>query len=446
MRRRLQRGGRPYAPNRVGHGMDSVVQVASRAAGKSPHGAPDEVFDAVVAGAGVVGVTTAYALARRGLSVALVDRRPSPALGASFANGAQLSYAYTDALGSPALVRKLPSLALGADPLFRLKGAFDPGVIAWGLRFLAASTTTQHRAGTVETLKLALESQAAMHALLARHPISFGHVAAGKMHLYFDAASVRAAATMAELKRRHGAVQEVLSPAEALAIEPALAGARGLAGVLYSPQDEVGDPHRFAEGLVAVLARDYGVRTFFDVDLADAELSSATATVIGRDRTRIAGRHLVVALGVEAAGFLARLGVRVPILPMKGYSFTAPPGRAAPRVSITDSARKLVFCDLSGAIRVAGVAELGETDARMRPERLAALIAMARESLPEAADYAAAAGGWSGLRPMTPTCVPIIARPRDRLIVNVGHGSLGWTLAMGSAERAAALLVGDRPN
>jgi D-amino-acid dehydrogenase len=131
---------------------------------------------------------------------------------------------------------------------------------------------------------------------------------------------------------------------------------------------------------------------------------------------------------------------------MKGYSFTAPPGRAAPRVSITDTARKLVFCQLSGQIRVAGVAELGEGDVRMRPERLAALIATARESLPEAAEFAAAGAGWSGLRPMTPSSIPIIARPRDRLIVNVGHGALGWTLAMGAAERAAALVTGERAN
>jgi D-amino-acid dehydrogenase len=426
--------------------MDSVVDGASRAAGERSAGRSETVFDVVVAGAGVVGVATAYALARRGLAVALVDRASQPAQGASFANGAQLSYAYSDALGSPALVRKLPSLALGADPLFRLTGAFDPGLIAWGLKFLGASTAAGHRRGTLAALKLALESQAAMHALLVRHPLSFGHTVAGKMHLHFDAGSLAAAARMVEEKRRHGAVQEVLSPQEAIGIEPAIAGARRLAGVIYSPQDEVGDPHRFSQGLVEVLVRDYGVRAFFGVDLLDAELSSETATLIGREGVRIAGRHLVVALGVEARAFLARLGVEVPILPMKGYSFTAPPGRAAPRVSITDTARKLVFCQLSGQIRVAGVAELGEGDVRMRPERLAALIATARESLPEAAEFAAAGAGWSGLRPMTPSSIPIIARPRDRLIVNVGHGALGWTLAMGAAERAAALVTGERAN
>ncbi|WP_207801738.1 FAD-dependent oxidoreductase [Phenylobacterium hankyongense] len=400
------------------------------------------MVDVVVAGAGVVGVATAYAMARRGLSVALVDRNRGPALGASYANGAQLSYAYSDALGSPSLIKKLPSLAMGADPLFHLKGALDPGLIDWGLRFLAASTTAAHNASTLATLKLGLESQRAMHALLERHPIAFAHAVAGKMHLYFDPESLASAAKTVALKRRHGAVQQVLTAAEAIVIEPALGAAKGLVGVVYSPEDEVGDPHRFSEQLIEVLRRDYGVRTLFNVDVQDAEFAADAVTLVGTAGARVTGRTLVVALGIEAKGFLARQGVRVPLLPMKGYSFTASAGPRAPRVSITDTARKLVFCQLGGKIRVAGVAELGSRDLRVDPQRLAALVATARESLPGAADYSGIAGGWAGLRPMTPSSVPIIARPRERLIVNVGHGMLGWTLAMGSAERAADLLLG----
>jgi D-amino-acid dehydrogenase len=401
----------------------------------------DEAVDVIVAGAGVVGVATAYALARRGLSVALVDRNPGPALGASYANGAQLSYAYSDALGSPSLLRKLPSLALGADPLFRVKAGFDAGLVSWGLKFLAASTKDQFEAGTLATLQLGLESQQAMHALLDRHPLDFGHAVAGKMHLYFDADALASAGKLVDLKRRHGAVQQVLTAAEAIAVEPALAGSKGLVGVVYSPEDEVGDPHRFSEQLLAVLRRDYGVRTVFNLDVQDAAFTAEGVTLSGPRGAQVRGRALAVALGVEAPQFLARLGIRPPILPMKGYSFTAPAGAAAPRVSLTDTARKLVFCQLSGQIRVAGVAELGERDLRLRQERLTALVASARESLPEAADYSQLVGRWAGLRPMTPSSVPIITRPHARLVLNVGHGMLGWTLAMGSAERAAELLL-----
>jgi D-amino-acid dehydrogenase len=404
---------------------------------------PDDghIVDVAVAGAGVVGVATAYALARRGLSVALIDRTQHPAMGASFANGAQLSYAYSDALGSPALLKRLPALALGADPAFRVKAALDPDLIAWGLRFLLASSAASHQNGTLATLALGLESQKALHALLARHPLEFGHAEAGKMHLYFDPAALVGAAEMVKLKARHGATQHVLTAGEARLLEPALAGARDLVGAVYSPGDEVGDPHRFASELTKVLADTYRVRTAFGFDVAQADLGANETVLTAKDGQRIRARMLVVALGAEAPRFLRKLGVSVPILPMKGYSFTAPLGSVAPQVSITDTQRKIVFCRLSGQMRVAGVAELGNRDLAADPRRFAWLLDAARTSLPEAADYDSAGAPWTGLRPMTPTSTPIISRPRARLVLNVGHGMLGWTHSMGAAERAAALVL-----
>jgi D-amino-acid dehydrogenase len=401
----------------------------------------EKIVDVAVAGAGVVGVATAYALARRGLSVVLVDRAPHPAMGASFANGAQLSYAYSDALGSPSLLKKLPALALGADPAFRVKAALDPHLIAWGLRFLHNSSAGAHQRNTLETLALGLESQQALHALLARHPLEFGFADAGKMHLYYDTAALAAAAEMVALKAAHGATQHILTAAEARLLEPALSGVKALAGVVYSPGDEVGDPHRFSQELTGVLSEVYGVRMAFGFDVARAELGSDEATLTARDGQRIRARTLVVALGAEAPRFLRRLGVRVPILPMKGYSFTAPTGSAAPQVSITDTQRKIVFCRLSGQMRVAGVAELGNRDLAVDPRRSEWLLDAARASLPEAADYDSSSTAWTGLRPMTPTSTPIITRPRQRLVLNVGHGMLGWTLSMGAAERAAELVL-----
>jgi D-amino-acid dehydrogenase len=402
-----------------------------------------DMFDVVVLGAGVVGATTAYACAARGLSVALVDQRDGPALGASFANGAQLSYAYTDAMGSPALAKKLPAFLLGADPLFKIKIAFDPDMALWGLKFLASCTDAQNRAGTLETLALALESRRALHTLLERHPFDFGHRVAGKMHLYADPKALKAASKMVDLKRRHGAVQHVLSAAEAVAIEPALRQSKDLAGVVYSPEDEVGDPHLFAIGLIEVLKRQFDVSPFFSMEISGTELGADEVRLVGAGGQTIRGRTLIVALGADAGAFLARLGVRAAILPMKGYSFTAPLGPDAPAVSLTDTVRKLVFCQLSGRMRVAGVAQLGSRDTEVEQPLLAKLIEAARSSLQGAADYSHVDGGWAGLRPMTPSSTPHIARLRQRLIVNIGHGMLGWTLAMGSAERAAQLVMSN---
>lgn len=422
------------SPSASGAAVDEATPPASGASGA------ERRFDVLVVGAGVVGVATAYALARRGLSVAIVDRAEGPARGSSFANGAQLSYAYSDALGSPALVRKLPSLVLGADPLFKVRLGLDPAMIGWGLRFLARSTASGNRAGTLETLRLALESQAAMHALLERHHIDFGHEAAGKMHLYFDRQALAAGAEMSRLKQAHGVEQAVLAPREAVDLEPAVADADGLVGAIYSPGDEVGDPHRFTAGLLGVLTREHGVRAIFGVD-ARPSLGDRGVALALPSGERIEASTLVCAAGADAARFLKAYGVRAPVLAMKGYSFTAPPGDSAPAVSLTHTARKIVFCRLSGRMRVAGIAELGAADARLDEARLADLIETARAALPGAAAYDAAAEGWSGLRPMSPSSVPIIARPRPRLVVNIGHGMLGWTLAMGSAERAAGLVV-----
>jgi len=392
----------------------------------------------------VIGTASAYALARRGLNVALVDRNPGPALGTSFANGAQLSYAYSDTLGSPALLRKLPAMALGADPLFRIRPWIDPDMARWGLSFLRHCSRESQLKGTLDTLALALESQAALHALLERHPIQFGHAEAGKMHLYFDRESLAGAEPMVAAKRAHGAQQHILSAAEAIAIEPALTQSEGLVGAVYSPHDAVGDPHRFSRGLAEVLARDYGVQLQFDTPVVGVDFAADEVRVRGAGGQCIRGRVLLVALGVDAGRFLASLGIQTSIQPLKGYSFTAPEGPCAPTVSLTDTLRKLVFCRLSGSMRIAGGAELGVWNTRIATARINALIAAARASLPQSADYHALESRWAGLRPMSPDSVPVIRRPRERLVVNIGHGMLGWTLAMGAAERTAALVTEHR--
>jgi D-amino-acid dehydrogenase len=192
---------------------------------------------------------------------------------------------------------------------------------------------------------------------------------------------------------------------------------------------------------VKVLTGQYGVRTAFGFDASRAAFDRDAVILTDADGRQLRARRLVVALGPDARRFLARLGAPAPILPMKGYSITAPLGPAAPQISITDTARRLVFCRLGAGMRIAGGAELGVWDAAADRAWLARLLEAAKASLPQAADYSAVAKGWAGLRPMTPDGLPVIARPHERLVVNVGHGMLGWTLAMGSAERAAALVL-----
>lgn len=406
---------------------------------QSPGSVPDHAGVAVI-GAGVVGVATAWALARRGHAVQLFDRADGPALGASFANGAQLSYAYTDAMAGPALWKQLPGLLGGRDPSFRARTSTDLHYLRWGLSFLRNATTARLRRNTLATLELALESRAAMDALLEKHPIAFERRVAGKLHVYYSAGALPAARMMIALKREQGLRQSLVDADEAVRIEPALAGATGIAGAVYSPDEEVGDPWAFSTGLLELARAQHGVECRFGFDLARLRRHGASWRLEDHEGRSVTAGNVVVCTGIDGGRLLAPLGIRVPVMAVKGYSFTAPPGALAPSASITDTARKLVFCRLGDRIRVAGLAEVNHWDAAPQAARVADLVALARASLPEAADYSSLQSHWAGLRPVTPFSTPVIRQAAPGLVLNLGHGMLGWTLAMGSAERVAALL------
>lgn len=398
---------------------------------------------AIVLGAGVVGIATAYALARRGVEVTIIDRAAVAGSGASFANGAQLSYIYTDALASNSLLKRLPSLALGLDSSFRLRPNLDPSQIAWFMRFLRNCTHQRFLENSLAGLQLGLESQLAMHALLEQHKIEFGHQSAGKMLVYDDAAAFQSACDMVSVRQSHGAEQEVLTPTEAVNKEAALAErAGGFIGAVYSPQEELGDPHKFCNALLSQLVKAYGVQVRLATEVESWNADSDTVMVTTKAGETIACDQLVLCAGMDAANLLKKHGLGSSLMPMKGYSFTAAPGQASPKMSITDVSKKVVFCPLDGAVRVAGLAELGVRNTRVDQRQLAALVSTAEAALPRAADYAASYQGWAGIRPMTANALPIIRKIAPRVTINVGHGMLGWTYAMGSAERAARLLGG----
>jgi len=400
--------------------------------------------DLIVIGAGVVGLATAYAAAKRGRSVLLLDRNTGPALGTSFANGAQLSYAYTDAMAGPATWAQLPEMAFGRNGPFRTRWSADPDFLRWGLAFLRQASSGGLHRNTLATLQLALESRSAMQALLQQHPIDFDHQVSGKLHLYPSAEAMQGAAAMIALKRTSGVQQRLVDADEARAIEPALAGAPWLGGAVYSPDEEAGDPYRFSQGLLQVLQQDYGLQAWFGFDTQSLRHVDGRWQLQAADGRSVQAARVVVCAGIDSVALLKPLRQRMPLMAIKGYSFTAPLGANAPRVSLTDTKRKLVFCRLGSRIRVAGLADLNDWDPAPEPARLATLIAQARASLPEAADYDHIESSWAGLRPVTPWTSPIIRTLGDGLACNIGHGMLGWTLAMGSGERVVRQLL-DTP-
>lgn len=399
-----------------------------------------EQRSALVIGAGVVGMATCYALSRRGWSVTLLDAGSAPASGASHANGAQLSYCYTDALASPAVLRSIPTMLEGKGGL-QLSPSLDPGFSPWLVRFLRNCTAKRFRENTRAALELARESREAMEALLAGHQVEFGHRVAGKRHLYFSQAEFEIAQRSLELKQEFACGQQVHSAQETRAADSALQSCGdGLVGSILTPSEEVGDPLRFAKSLLKLLVAEYRMAARFEVNVERLDCDATGARVILQSGEVLEADLAVVCGGSSSNQLLRPLGAAQPILPMKGYSFEMPLVETSSECSITDTKRRIVFTNLGDRMRVAGLADLGNADTFIDPAKIAFLIAAARESLPAAGDYSRAGSFWAGLRPMSPNSLPVIAHPRIALALNVGHGMLGWTMAMGSGERLAKLV------
>lgn len=396
-----------------------------------------------VIGAGVVGVASAYVLARAGHAVTLIEAQGEAGRGASAGNAAQLSWAYGDAMASPGLLRHLPGILLGRDPAYRVRLRLDPDFLIWGLCFLASTPERRWWNNTREILALADESRAAMAELLAETGISFDYRMAGKLHLYPDADSLAAAGPTVERKRRIGIEQRLVSRCEAEAIEPALASYRGeIAGAAYTP----GDAAAFCRELTRHMVEHCGVETMFSTRVTGFERRNAQIAAV-----RLAEREpLAIDAAVVAAGPLVRLlGRDVPeavcVQPVRGYSLTVPWREGAPRVSLTDVKRKLAFAAIGDRFRVAGLADIERPDRGFDPARFEILREAAGAVLPacfEAGQEMPEAVRWSGERPMTASSRPLIgpSRKLKGLYVNVGHGMLGWTLSLGSARRLAALM------
>ncbi|MEM8917366.1 MAG: FAD-dependent oxidoreductase [Pseudomonadota bacterium] len=399
---------------------------------------------AVIVGAGVIGMATAYALARRGLAVTIVDSNAEPAMGTSRANGAQLSYCYTDALANPATLKALPTLLLRRDPAFRLHCRPDWGYLTWLCRFLANCTPGKFERHTLAGLRLAKKSFTAMNNLMESHNIDFGLRTNGKMHLLDDQQGLGRASYTINLKKGLCGKQEIVSRDQAIAIEPALKDRESdIAGAIYSPAEQVGDPFLFCREMAALLTETHDVKTRLGHEVVNISPEKAETRIALANGEILTTDLAIVCAATSSNRLLAPLGIRLPVEPMKGYSFEMPVGNGSPVTSITDTRRRLVFTNLGDRMRVAGLADLGDHTPAIRESRLKRLMKLARQSLPRAGRYDQASGFWTGLRPMTPDSLPIISHPMPGLAINTGHGMLGWTMAMGSGERLAELVCPD---
>jgi len=405
----------------------------------------------LVLGAGILGVHTAYFLRQRGYEVVVVDRQPGPALETSFANGSQISVSQSDPWASPhAPFKILKWLGKEDAPLlFRLR--MDVTQWRWGLRFLYECLPSRAEHNTLQAMRLSEYSRRTLQMLRKETSIQYDHAEAGIMMIHSNKQSFDDAAEAAQLLIRNGERRDVLSVAEAVTIEPALAHtAPTLAGAIYAPNDESGDAYKFTVAL-AERAAAMGVEfrygtTIKQLNRDGGDVSGVVLSDEKGERLETADAY-VVALGSYSTALLAGVGVDALIYPAKGYSATLPivNQHGAPKGSITDDEMKIVFTTIGNRLRIAGTAELNGFDTTLNPIRCAALTKRAKHHFPDLCDWDAVQY-WTGLRPATPSNLPIIGQSKlKNLYLNTGHGTLGWTEGAGSARALADIIAGQKP-
>ncbi len=405
--------------------------------------------DIAVIGGGVVGVATCWFLCKEGHRVTLIDRNPGPGQGESFANGAQLSWSYCDALGSPAFLRHLPDIVAGRDPAYRLRLSLDPDFLIWGLRFLANCRRGAAWENTRHLFDLARSSSEHLAALIGETGIAFGYQVSGKMILYNSDRAFDAARPGVQMKRDLGLGIEVLTREEATAVEPALDGYRDpIAKVVYSPGDAVGLPAQFCQELVAHMRENHGLRVLFGHEVRG--ILSQGGRVTGLEFARaepIACSEAVLASGHDLSLLPGRDRRAGAIWPVQGYSLTRRATERSLRTSITDVARKMVFAPVGDAVRIAGLADFGGRRPHFVGQRMETLRITAESAFDPwaAGDHGSPVSSWTGVRPCTPHSRPQIrATSLKGLYLNLGHGTLGWTLCLGSGARLSTIMAGYR--
>lgn len=403
----------------------------------------------VVLGAGVIGTTSAWYLAQAGHEVTVLERRPAAGLETSFANGGQISAGHAEPWAKPAALSKILRWLGREDAPLLFRPRADLAQWLWGLRFIAECRPGRFERNCRALAGLAAYSRDCLRRLREKTAIQYEQLTRGILHFATSQRDLDALARQAQTMRPLGIRRELKSASECLALEPALQFSQErVTGGLFTPEDESGDAHRFTQELAA-LAAQRGVRFAMDTSVIALHVAQGEIQAVDTSKGRIGADAYVVAMGSYSAPLLRSVGLRIPVYPLKGYSITLPLGpaeeAAAPTVSLTDEAFKMVISRLGTRLRAAGTAELAGYDTSMNEVRCAAIVRRVRQLFPQLG-AATTVERWTGLRPATPNNVPIIGASRlRRLYLNTGHGTLGWTLACGSAAALADLLSGRRP-
>ena len=420
-----------------------------------------------VVGAGIVGLSTAWRLMQDGWQVSVIEESAAPGLVTSYANGAQLSYSYVAPLAEPSAITSLPKWLLQKDGPLHIHPSLSPHFLRWTLSFASHCTSARAQQTTRDLLGLGYLSRRVLREWLADVPASWATAAGldyrsnGKLVVFRNTAALASANAQVNYQRSLdvGCEQHVLSPSECVQTEPALAAMQSkLVGGIYTPSEDVVDSHGLCKYLERLIV-SRGGKLHYDTRITGAVLEGSRCIALklksqsmalqeaqaeqAADMTEFKADYFVVAAGLSSRELLQKFDTRAPLLGLKGFSITLDCEQGiAPSMSITDSHHKIVFAKLGHRLRAAGMVDLGRENREVDANRIAALIQQARDNFPEAGDYSKVQT-WAGLRPATPSGRPIIDQTAfENVYANIGHGTLGLTLAAGSADMLADKLAG----
>lgn len=400
-----------------------------------------------IVGAGLLGVASAYYLAKEGHEILVVDRQSAPARETSFANASLLTPNHSFSWAAPGAPWLLLRSLWQADSGLRLKPHLNRQLLDWGLRFLRNCTPGRHRANTLAKTRLCFYSMRELDEVTRETGIGWQRGTSGVLYLFRDRHELELADRSLALLREAGAEIGPITWDEVVALEPGLAHARSkFVGALHGTSDEVGDARRFTEAL-AETCKARGVTFRLSTIIDGLEMAGDRVTALRTASGLIKADAFVLAAGSYSPLLARDAGLHLPIYPVKGYSITAPVGdpEQAPRTGGLDEGTLVAFARLGERVRMTSVAEVGGYDTSYRPENFAKILATGRELFRDgiALDRAE---HWACLRPATPDGPPIIGpSPVRNLWLNTGHGYLGWTMCCGSARLLADQMSGRQP-
>ena len=396
-----------------------------------------------VIGGGITGVTTAYALAKKGFSVTLFEKQRYAAMETSFANGGQLSASNAEVWTHPSTLVKGLKWMLKSDAPLLVNPKPSWHKLSWFAEFIAS--IPQYTQNTIETARLAVQAREHLFAWADQEGIEFDLKKQGILHIYRDAKGFEHAGKVSKLLAQGGLPRRAVTPQEMQAIEPTLTGK--FYGGYYTESDSTGDIHRFTTGLAKACER-LGVKLLMGQDVVSLASDGHAATVTTQEDGMAQAHHfdgLVVCAGVASRQFASQLGDRVNVYPVKGYSITvnlldAQSQQAAPQVSLLDDETKLVTSRLGvDRFRVAGTAEFNGVNKDIRADRIKPLVDWVNACFPGVSTRQVVP--WAGLRPMMPNMMPRVGRGKqENVFYNTGHGHLGWTLSAVTADMVSELI------